>query len=105
MSTGTAESSLGFGGAVELHKHLLLSSQTHSLEKDRDISPCSVSLPGFGVTARVWCHSQGLVSLPGSGVIARAAEEPQALCRKAVTPQREVLSSLHLSGPWMVQKP
>lgn len=48
--------------------------------KDKDISPCSVSLLGFGVTAG-------------------AAEEPQALCSRAGTPQGGVLSSLHLSGP------
>lgn len=71
---------------MELHKHLLLSSQTHSPGKDKDISPCSVSLLWFGVSTR-------------------AAEEPQALCSRAVTLQGEVLSSLHFSGPWMVQKP
>lgn len=67
---------LGFGGAVELRKHLLLRGQAQSPGKDKDISPCSVSLLGFGVT-----------------------EEPQTLCSRAVTPQGEVFSSLRLSGP------
>lgn len=45
--TCTAKSSLGFRGAVELCKHLLLSRQTHSPGKD--IGPCS----------RLACHCWG----------------------------------------------
>lgn len=62
---------------------LLLSGRTHSPGKDKDISPCSVSLLGFGVPAG-------------------AAEEPQALCSRAVTPSkgRFCVPSLFLAPGW-----